>query len=269
MKIAFLGAGNMGGAMIRAAAGSALLDCPGGICVYDKDAAKAERFGTECGVTVCRSNAEAVCAADVAVLAVKPIFVNDVLQEIKDLLNGKLLVSIAAGVSVKRFTDILGEIPMVRTIPNLPAMVGEGISGIYFAHMERCPRAEEFRKTVIALFETFGKVCVVERESLIDEMIAVTSSSPGYICLLTEAMADGAVRAGFPRETAYQLVEQTLLGTARYLMETGLHPAVMKDMICSPGGTTIEAVASLERSGFRSDILQAMDICAKKAKNIL
>ena len=116
------------------------------------------------------------------------------------------------------------------------------------------------------IFDAFGKTTVLSSETAVDKLISVTSSSPAYICLLIDALADGAVRAGFSREDAYIMAEQTVYGTAKYLLETGTLPAVLKDQVCSPAGTTIEAVVSLERNGFRSAILDAMEACEKKAE---
>lgn len=263
-KIAFLGAGNMGSAMIRAIIQTGTAEA-GQLFVSDADRERLAAFAREQGFHACKDNREAVQEADLVFLAVKPVVVESVLEEIRDVLCDKVLVSIAAGVKVSRFTAVLGEqVKLVRTIPNLPALVGEGLSGLYFAPF-RTIGAEE-KEAVEALFSSFGKYVVVDREGLIDEMVAVTSSSPAYFCLLAEAMADGAVRAGFTRQQSYLMVEQAILGTAKLLLETGTHPAVLKDQVCSPGGTTIESVAALEKSGFRNCILEAMEACAKKAR---
>lgn len=263
-KVAFLGAGNMGGAMIRAMlqTGAVLAE---NMYVYDPDQSRLERFVKELGCKACASNQEAVSKADIIFLAVKPIAVETVLRDIAEPLGEKILVSIAAGVKVEAYANVLGkQRKLVRTIPNLPAMVGEGVTGVFFAPL--LAFCEEEKAFVETLLSSFGHNILVSRESLIDEMVAVTSSSPAIFCVLAEAMADGAVRAGFSRAQSYEMVEQAILGTAKYLLETGVHPAVLKDQVCSPAGTTIESVAALERTGFRNSILVAMDACAKKAR---
>ena len=148
-------------------------------------------------------------------------------------------------------------------MPNLPALVGAGYTGICFVNMDDDQFAQ-IRDDIVETFSSFGTCGVFEDESKIDKLIPVTSSSPAYICLLIEAMADGAVRLGFTRREAYEMCAQAVLGTAEYIKQTGTHPAVLKDMVCSPAGTTIEAVAALEADGFRAAVLDAMDMCYRK-----
>jgi len=268
MKIAFLGAGNMGGgiikAIIRTEAASA-----SDIYIYDKLSKVSEAMADKYQVNCCDNENQAIEIADIIFIAVKPGVVPEILTTIKKTYGNKfekMIISIAAGVAVRTFTDILGSnIKMVRSIPNLPAIVGEGITGLYFYNFDITKDAEEIAY-VNGIFTSVGKVVTVDKEKMIDEMIAVTSSSPAYVCMMIEAMADGAVRAGFPRQQAYLMAQQAVLGTAKLLLENQMHPAILKDSVCSPGGTTIEAVASLEKSGFRSAILEAMDACAKKIR---
>lgn len=261
-KIGFLGAGHMGGTMIKALASSGLV-MPDEINVYDKDSGKLQLLKNEKGITPCKSNKEVARKSDIIFVAVKPNMVQTVINEIKDQLEGKILVSIAAGVAVSIYTEILGEKTyIVRTMPNLPALVGEGMSVIFYHNLNDDNECSFIK----LLFECFGKVEILESEKMVDEAIALTSSSPAYVCLFIEAMADGAVRAGIPRDQAYRMAEQTVLGTAKMLLETGIHPAILKDQVCSPAGTTIEAIASLEKSGFRDAVISAMESCAKKAR---
>jgi pyrroline-5-carboxylate reductase len=262
-KIAFLGAGNMGGAMIRAII-DMKAELASNIYVYDRDIAKLNVFAEETGVNVSKSAVDAVLDADVIFLAIKPNVIDNVCEEIKKSIGGKYIVSIAAGVTVRRMLDILGDdTKIVRSIPNLPAMVGAGITGLFYYNFDN---NDESANTYIQnLFETFGKTVIVPKEQMIDEMISVTSSSPAYFCLMIEAMADAAVKAGFPRQDALVMAEQAMLGTAKLLLEKGIHPAVLKDSVCSPGGTTIEAVTSLEEGGFRNSIIKAMEACERKA----
>lgn len=261
MTIGIFGAGNMGGAILAAIASKTAHT----VHVYDKDPAKAELYKEYPAVHFTASVRECMQNADLLFVCVKPIHVDGLLQEIKEsgMDAQMVLISVAAGVRVERFIRILGEVPVVRTMPNLPAMVGEGFTGIYFHNMER-REFGEIKREIESLFSLLGQTRSFPSETYIDKMIAVTSSSPAYVCLFAEALADGAVQLGFSREDAYLMAEQAILGTAKYLRDTGVHPAVMKDRVCSPAGTTIEAVVSLEETGFRHSVLEAMKQCDRK-----
>lgn len=263
MKIGFLGAGNMGGAILRAIAGREAFT----IFVYDKSEERSAQIASESGAAAVSSVQELLQSSDVVLIAVKPAHIAGLLEEIAACpqYETKTYISIAAGVKIKTFTERLGEIALVRTMPNLPAMVGEGFTGLYYYNMDGDGYAE-LRREIKTIFDAFGKTAILASEGAVDKLISVTSSSPAYICLMIDALADGAVRAGFPREEAYLMAEQTVYGTAKYLLETGTLPSVLKDRVCSPAGTTIEAVVSLERSGFRSALLDAMEACEKKAE---
>lgn len=263
MKIAFIGSGNMGGAMINAIVAGKAVEAED-IYIFDKAQAAADALGSRLGVNVCGSGREAAQAADAVFIAVKPGVVRGVITEIADVLKSKAVVSIAAGVTVMEYISVLGEnVKLVRSIPNLPAFVGAGISGLFFYNFTE--RDTELRSSVRELFEAFGKTVIVDKEKMIDEMIAVTSSSPAYFCIMVDAMADVAVKAGFTRKDALMMSEQAMLGTAKYLIDKEKHPGVLKDEVCSPGGTTIEAVTALEREGFRNSVIKAMEACAEKA----
>ncbi len=258
--IAVLGCGNMGGAIIRGIASGR--EKIANIKVYDKDLSKVEAICDETGCISCSSEIDAVNGSEVVFIAVKPDMVRKLLGEIKDACKGKIIVSIAAGVNVYTFLDILGHnAKVVRTIPNLPAVVGEALAGLFFHNV-----SDEDKVYVERLFSSFGKTVTVYKEEQIDEMIAVTSSSPAYICMFVEALADGAVRAGFNRDDAYKMALQTIYGTAKLMLEKNIHPAVLKDQVCSPGGTTIEGVAVLEKAGFRNAVLEAMTAVSDKVK---
>ncbi len=268
MKTAFFGAGNMGGAIIGAAIESGAAKAAD-ILVYDKYTATAERFAKEYGTKTAENALQAAEEADILFIAVKPAVVPELMKEIEPsaLRPGKIIVSIAAGVKVSAYTALLNDqIKLVRTIPNMPAMVRAGITGIYFHNFTQEDTCA--RDYILGLFNSFGKSVTVDKEIMIDEMVAVTSSSPAYVCLMIEAMADAAVLAGFARKDAYIMAEQAVMGTAKLMLERDVHPAVLKDMICSPAGTTIEAVASLEESGFRSSLIQAMEACRSKTHSL-
>ncbi len=263
MTIGIIGAGNMGGTVLKAIAQKTAYP----VLVYDQDPGKAAAYKAYDRVQFVQNVAACMQDVDLLFVCVKPMHIDALLKEINDigLSSGTIVVSIAAGVKVSRFTEILGEVPVVRTMPNLPAMVGEGFTGIYFHNMEE----SEFdgrKQEIQGLFDLLGKTRVYPSEQYIDKMIAVTSSSPAYVCLFIEAMADGAVRLGFSREDAYLMAEQAVLGTAKYLRDGNVHPAVMKDRVCSPAGTTIEAVAALEEMGLRSSVLEAMEKCDRMTR---
>lgn len=268
-KIAFFGAGNMGGAVIEAIINQKIAE-PSSVIIYDKFLPAAEKFAEKFGTAVAATAKDAAEQADLLFIAVKPNIVPSLLEDIKEeaTKSGKIIISIAAGVKVSTFTSLLNDnIKLVRTIPNMPAMVGEGLTGIYFYNFTDKDNQTE-KDYIVRLFDSCGKSIVVAKESMIDEMIPVTSSSPAYVCLMVEAMADAAVKAGFQRKDAYVMAEQAIMGTAKLMLERDVHPGVLKDQICSPGGTTIEAVISLEETGFRSSLMKAMEVCGNKTRSL-
>ncbi len=263
-KIGFIGTGNMGTPLIKGVirSGAAV---PGEIYIFDVDRSKAEAISKETGVKLAKDNCELVRTCDYIVLAVKPIFVKHVLEEIKGVFSeDKILVSIAVGITSNSLKSILGENrKIVRTMPNLPVLVGEGMTLVC---LDKSLNDSE-KAAVKSLFAGAGKVEELE-ERLMSEVAALTGSSPAYVFMMIEAMADGAVQSGIPRKIAYKLASQAVLGSAKMVLETGVHPAELKDQVCSPAGTTIEAVQTLEKNGFRYSIMEAMKDCTKKALEI-
>ena len=169
------------------------------------------------------------------------------------------MVTIAPGKTLEWLKGQFGkEVKLVRTMPNTPAMVGEGMTAA-------CPNelvTEEEKAYVLHILEAFGKVEIVP-ERLMDAVVSVSGSSPAYVFMLLEAMADAAVAAGMPRQQAYKFAAQAVYGSAKMVLDTGRHPGELKDMVCSPAGTTIEAVRVLEKNGFRSAVMEAMKACAE------
>ncbi len=203
--------------------------------------------------------------SDILILAVKPNLYPIVINEIKDLVKDDvIIVTIAAGKSIESTEKSFGrELKLIRTMPNTPALVGEGMTAV-------CPNkliTDNDINEVSKLLNSFSKVEVVS-ESLIDAVTSVSGSSPAYVYMFIEAMADAAVLQGMPRDKAYKFAAQTVLGSAKMVLETGMHPGALKDMVCSPGGTTIEAVAELEAKGFRSAVISAMNKCYKKSQEM-
>lgn len=263
-KIGFIGTGNMGASILKGVIRSGTAQ-PEDILIYDADSRKTAALANETGVVAVASNSELVKLSDYIVLAVKPIFIGQVMEEIKDSFStDKVLVSIAVGVSSDTLRAcLLKDSKIVRTMPNLPLMVGEGMTLICFDNNI----GNEEKIFVKRLFEGSGNTEELE-ERLMSQVTALTGSSPAYAFIMIEAMADGAVAQGIPRKLSYKLAAQAVLGSAKMVLETGLHPAELKDQVCSPAGTTIEAVKALEKSGFRYSIIDAMNECTARALEI-
>lgn len=262
--IGFIGSGNMGGAMIGGIIQSGLV-AREQIYVSDiNEAALAQMKGTY-GVHVTTDNVEVAKACDIIVLAVKPFLYPVVVGGIKDVVKDDvLIVVIAAGQSIHGVTNLFGrDIKVVKTMPNTPALVGEGMAAIAPAKNVSKEETEE----IVAIFNSFGKSEIVP-EHLMDAVTAVSGSSPAYVYLFIEAMADAAVAEGMPRAQAYKFAAQSVMGSARMVLETGRHPGELKDMVCSPGGTTIAAVRKLEETGLRSSVMQAMKACADQSREM-
>ncbi|WKY49146.1 pyrroline-5-carboxylate reductase [Eubacteriaceae bacterium ES3] len=261
MNIGFIGCGNMATAMVGGIIASGLYQKENILC-YDPSESARAAIEDKCGIKTVSSNQEVAKSSDYLVLAVKPYLYAKVMEEIKaDIKDSVIIISIAVGVSFSDIKGMLGEkIKVVRTQPSTPAFVGESDSTL-------CPDdkiSKEELEDVIEIFRSFGKAEVIS-EALMDVVPAIASSAPAYTMLLIEAMADGGVLHGFPRDQAYRLSAQAVLGAAKLVLESGEHPAKLKDQICTPGGTTIEAVIKLEEKGFRDAVISAVDACAKKS----
>lgn len=254
MKIGFIGAGNMATAMIDGLRSSGYE-----LLAHDINAAQLVRM-EEKGVKTFADKREMAEACDVVILAVKPNIYETVLTELEGI-NKPLYISIAAGITTRYLHRFLGEdARVVRVMPNTPAMVGAGMTAIAKA----AENTEEELKIAEDIFSKLGRT---ERlpESLMESVISLTGSSPAYVFMMIEAMADAAVRSGIPRNLSYKLAAQAVYGSAKMVLENDQHPATLKDAVCSPGGTTIEAVRVLEEKGFRSAIQEAMSACDKRA----
>lgn len=263
-KIGFIGCGNMGKAMLGALVKSSLINNDD-IIVSTKTEKSGSLINKEFNVKNTQSNIEVAKNSDIIFIAVKPHFYKDVISEIKDVVDSsKIIVSIAAGMTISDIEEYFDKnIKLVRTMPNTPALVGEGMSAV-------CPNSNVGSgelEEVCRLYELFGKYEIIGEKDF-DAFIALCGSSPAYVFMFIEAMADAAVKLGIPRVKAYKMAEQSILGSAKLALETNMHPAELKDMVCSPGGTTIEAVAELEKCGFRSSVISAMDKCAEKSRNM-
>lgn len=224
-----------------------------------------ERMEEEFHILTSADNRYVAENADVIILAVKPVFLSEVIGEIREsVTEEKLVISIAAGKSMEWIEKEFGKpIKLIRCMPNTPALVGAGCTAVC-CNTQAGKEDEEF---CLKLMESFGKAIVIP-ERLMDAAGAVGGSSPAFVFIFLEAMADGAVRAGMPRKQAYEFAAGAVAGSAKMLLETGLHPGELKDMVCSPGGTTIEGVAVLEERGMRSAVMEAISACVEKSRKL-
>lgn len=263
-KIGFIGSGNMGSAMIGGIISSKLC-APSQMIASDPAQAALTRLSETYQINTTTDNLAVVTFSDIIFLAVKPYMYESVIEEIRDLVDDtKIIVAIAAGVShAKLDTYFRKPVKTVRVMPNTPAMVLEAMSAL--TPNEQVTKAE--LSDIVTIFESFGKAEVVP-ESMMDTVVGVSGSSPAYVYMFIEAMADAAVADGMPRPQAYKFAAQSVLGAAKMVLETGKHPGELKDMVCSPGGTTIAAVAKLEEEGFRNAIISAQRVCVEKSKDM-
>lgn len=264
MKIGFIGCGNMATAMINGILQSGMCQRQD-LAASAKSEATRSKIKNELHIYAAASNQEVVEFADIVFLAVKPQYYDQVIAQVRDAVkDGQIYVSIAPGKSLQQLEDLFGRsVKLVRAMPNTPAMVGEGMT----AYCVNEQVTLEEKEQVVGILESFGKAEEVE-ESMMHAVVSVSGSSPAYVFLFLEAMADAAVADGMPRAQAYTFAAQAVLGSAKMVLETGMHPGVLKDMVCSPGGTTIEAVRVLEEKGMRSSVIEAMRACAKKAGKV-
>lgn len=264
MKLGFIGCGNMGTAMIGGILKKGTLKKEE-IIVSHLTEAGAERSRKQLGVAVTLDNREVVRKAPVVVLAVKPQFYEEVISEVREFFTpDHLIIGIAPGKTMSWLEEQCGRpLRIARFMPNTPAKVGEGMTGMCVN--ERM--TDEDIRMVKELADSFGRTEIVP-ERLMDAVVAVSGSSPAFVFMFIEAMADAAVAQGMPRKQAYSFAAQAVLGSARLVLETGLHPGELKDMVCSPAGTTIEGVRVLEKSGMRSAVFEALTACAEKGKRM-
>ncbi|MCD2492389.1 pyrroline-5-carboxylate reductase [Lacrimispora sp. NSJ-141] len=263
-RIGFIGCGNMAKAIIGGIVGKNIM-APGDIIASNRSRKALDYAEETWGISVTSDNLEVAREAEIVVLSVKPQFYSQVIGEIKEAVQeSQLIVSIAPGKTLAWMEEQFGRpLKFIRCNPNTPAMVGEGITSV--TPGDKVTETELSR--VIEILESFGKASVVS-EAMIEAVIAVSGSAPAYAFMFMEAMADGAVSLGMPRAQAYEFAAQAVLGAAKMVLETGFHPGALKDMVCSPGGTTIQAVRVLEERGLRSSVIEAMIACADKARSM-
>lgn len=258
-KIGFIGIGNMGYAMLK---GALKVFAPEDLIFTCPDEERMEQVSKETGVRFVQSNAECANNAKYIVLAVKPQVYDVVLKNIHNVVTTEhVIISLAPNKSIADVTKGLGtDKRVVRAMPNTPALVGEGMTGVSY---DATQYTFEEKDMLEKFFTSFGRMEIVD-EKLMSAVVCASGSSPAYVYMFIEALADGVVQYGIPRKQAYELVAQTVLGSAKMVLETKTHPGALKDAVCSPGGTTIKAVAALEENGLRNALIKATDECYKK-----
>ncbi len=262
--IGFIGGGNMASAIIGGILQSGLAAKEQIIATAKTEhtlTSLRERFG----ITAIADNQQAASQSDILFLAVKPYLFSEIISQVKDCIRPEtLIISIAAGQTMEKIETLFGkDVKLVRAMPNTPALVGEAMTAL-------CTNqniTETELADAMAIFNSFGK-CETVPETMMDAVIGVSVSSTAYVYLFTEAMADAAVADGMPRAQAYKFAAQSVLGAAKMVLETETHPGALKDAVCSPGGTTIEAVAVLEQQGLRSAVISAQRACVQKSKDM-
>lgn len=260
-KFGFIGMGNMGSAMLKGAMKSFGTDS---IAFSEPNKEKMSAISGETGAKAFDSNVECVKNCKYVILAVKPNVYPTVLDEIKSALTeDHVIVSIAPGMTTVYLSVQTGSVcKIVRAMPNTPAMVGEGMTAISF---DKDMFSEEEVETVTGFFKSFGRVEIIE-ERLMNAAVCASGSSPAYVYMFIEALADSVVKCGMPRNKAYEFVAQTVLGSAKMVLETGMHPGKLKDDVCSPGGTTIAGVEKLEENGLRNSLFKATEACYNRCE---
>ncbi len=263
-KIGFIGCGNMAQAMIGGIVKAGRYSSRD-IIVSDLNEENLAAAKKKYEIETAANNSQCAREADILILAVKPNLYGRVISEIgESVREGVVIVTIAAGRSIESTEGAFGRrVKVVRVMPNTPSLVGEGMSSLCVNDLV----SEEELQEVSGIFESFGRAEVVE-EKLMDVVTSVSGSAPAYIYMFIEAMADGAVLDGMPRDKAYMMAAQTVLGAAKMVVETGRHPGQLKDEVCSPGGTTIEAVATFEEKGLRNAVITAMRRCTEKSREM-
>ncbi|MBQ8526883.1 MAG: pyrroline-5-carboxylate reductase [Lachnospiraceae bacterium] len=264
MKIGFIGLGNMGSAILGGILKQGNVK-PEDIIVTDKAQMAVKKAVEMMKVKAASGNTEVAEQADILFLAIKPQIYETVIKEISaSVKKDAVIISIAPGKTIEWIEGLFGGAKkIVRCMPNTPALVGAGCTGVCANRLV----TEQEMMQVMMLLNSFGKAHMVP-ENLMDTVVGVSGSSPAYVFMFIEAMADAAVADGMPRPQAYEFAAQAVYGSAKMVLDSKMHPGALKDMVCSPGGTTIEAVRVLEEKGFRSAVIEAQKACVEKSKNM-
>jgi len=263
-RVGFLGAGQMAAALARGWLAAGLVS-PATLKASDPVPAARARFQEQTGCPATAGNREVVAASDILVLAVKPQTMPALLDDIRNTVTERhLIISIAAGITLRQLADgLLHNHRLVRVMPNTPCLVGASAAGFAVGPGTR----PEDAGTVEKLFAAVGKAFALPEASL-DAVTGLSGSGPAFVYVMIEALADGGVRMGLPRDAALTLAAQTVLGSARMVLETNQHPMVLKDAVTSPGGTTIAGLHALERGGFRAAVMDAVEAATRRSAEL-
>ncbi|MGC9941318.1 MAG: pyrroline-5-carboxylate reductase [Verrucomicrobiota bacterium] len=263
-KIGFFGAGKMATALAKGFVNAKMV-FPREIIAADPSESARKHFAEETGANIAGSNREVVESANVLILATKPDQVAAVLTEISGGFNtNHLLISIAAGVPIAKLEGGLSAgARVIRVMPNTPALVGAGASAFALGRSATSPDGELAKSLLSAVGTAF-----LVKESLLDAVTGLSGSGPAYVYQFIEALSDGGVAAGLPRDVATKLAAQTVLGSAKMVLETGQHPGALKDQVTSPGGTTIEGLHELEKGQFRGVVISAVRAATEKSRKL-
>jgi pyrroline-5-carboxylate reductase len=264
-KVGFIGAGNMAEALIKGLISSKTFNKKE-IAASDISEERKNFISKKYGISINKNNKSVVKESDIIIFSVKPNNIKTVLKDISAGVNAnKILISIAAGIPVSFISKALGKSSkIVRVMPNTPALVLEGASAIFFSDKIK----DDDKDRVLKIFGAIGKTFTIEKEDLLNGITALSGSGPAFVSLFIEALSDGGVKTGLPRDTALQLAVQTVLGTAKLISEENIHPAALKDMVSSPAGTTIEGLAELEVNGFRGNVISAIEAAEHRSREL-
>lgn len=260
--IAFIGAGNMAEAIIGGVLGSGLTE-KNNIIANDIKKERLDYLLNKYGIKTETDPENAVKKANIIVLSVKPQNIKEVLKEIKDVLKGKMVISIAAGITTETIEKEIGEIPVIRVMPNTPALIKKGMAAIskgrYASYMEE--------EIALSIFRSVGKAVTID-EKYLDIVTAISGSGPGYIFYIMEAMIEAGVRQGLPRDTAKTLVLQTISGSAELALNSGKEPEELRKSVCSPGGTTLAGLKVMEERSLHEILISAVESACKRSKEL-
>ncbi len=263
--IGFIGAGNMAEALIKGIIKARLFK-PADIFISDVRHERLDELKSQYGITICKTNADLAAKAEVIVLSVKPQNMADVLGELKGKIGEQLVISIAAGIKTEKIGAGIGDIAIVRVMPNTPALVGKGASGIYFNEKAKSSQAD-----VLDIFNAVGTTVVLDDEGLIDAVTALSGSGPAYFFLLEEMMIRAGIEMGLDAQTAKELTLQTAIGAATLAIEgdqKGDDPKALRQKVTSPGGTTEAAIKVLNEGGINALVLQALERACQRSREL-
>lgn len=263
MRIAFIGGGTMGEAMVRCLL-TKRIAVPQDIVVSEVSPLRRELLSKEYGVSTLANNIKVIKGAELIILAIKPQDLSQVMEEIKDLSSEQVVLSIVAGAGLDNLCKGLNHPCIIRAMPNMPAQIGEGMT-VWTTSVGVSQKQKEMAQPILS---ALGAEIYVPDEKYLDMATALSGSGPAYVFLFIEALIDAGVHIGLPRDIAQKLVIQTTLGSTYAVQKTGKHPAELRSMVTSPGGTTTEALLRLERGGFRSVLLEAVAAAYDKAKRL-